>query len=119
MLSLETSKKLKDAGLKWKPKYLDQWTYQNGQAGKPLTGDYEDRMVIEYTNHFIWLPRLDQILAEIEARGYQWRLDHLDGRYCMQISNINIKGTNVRAFYDISPKESAAAALLWILEQEQ
>ncbi len=74
MISLETAQKLKDAGLRWEPKEGDCWC-----NGMWMAINYYLELV---TGHLlvkkeaIWLPRLDQLLAEIEKRGFDIDLMH-------------------------------------------
>lgn len=97
MLSIETAKKLKDAGLVWNP-------------------DIGDIFFIE--EEWLFAPRLDQLLAEIEKRGYGWKLEkfHAYNLRRMQIYKIN---DLLGCFEADSPEEAAAQALLWILEQKK
>lgn len=86
MLSLELAEKLSKAGLAWEQKFGDIiWDWHE-----------EDYVVIDQGKcidpwYAVWLPRLDQLLAEIEKRGY----GYFDGD---------------------SLEEAARQALLWILE---
>ena len=66
----------------------------------------------------LWLPRLDQLLAEIEKRL------QINERWILGQDFITIlKETadcDEAVYHDVadSPEEAAAQALLWILEQE-
>jgi hypothetical protein len=129
MLSLEMAKKLKSAGLKWEPKQDDR-VYCNEpgfigktgticQAGYPFLGTrvniaLDDNSIAVFDSRkLINAPRLDQILAEIEARGYGWGIDGLG--YCQLFRS----GYMVKVVRADSPEEAAAQALLWIMEQDK
>ena len=72
MISLETAKKLKEAGLKWnetKQGELYHASFKDGSNGIFVV-DHDGQK--KYGNS-VWLPRLDQLLAEIEGR--EWDID--------------------------------------------
>jgi hypothetical protein len=128
MLSLDTSKKLKDAGLEWEhPQIGDMYSYgdseifvirPNGKAG------------LEPPKHLlvdaIWLPSLSQLLAEIVIKEWGYRLsstwveDELSGFECLISRREEIKPGKWKLeeheFRADSPEEAAAQALLWILK---
>jgi hypothetical protein len=61
----------------------------------------------------LWLPRLDQLLAEIEGQGWKWGL-LFEGQIDVT------SGNQHKSFYAAdSPEEAAAQALLWIYEQRR
>lgn len=65
----------------------------------------------------LWVPCLDQLLAEIEKRGYVWDISlnpAQDHKYACWV--VNKDGHNC-PFAD-SPEEAAALGLLWILSKE-
>ena len=139
MISLEIAKKLKEAGLKWEPKAGDWFYRKDGVRGfvtDANMGDWwavfppdgkEVAFCIEEADRFIFAPRLDQLLAEIDTRGY-----------CFEISNMAISSSKPRetlysckvfpkkragvdddddfVAYDETLINAAASALLWILE---
>lgn len=119
MISLELAKKLKAAGLKWEPKQGDcYWDVDykkvrhTGRPGKLL-----------WVSWHIWLPSLSQLLAEIEARDYQWNLckntmRFKNGYYDIAIYQGGIPWAYHTPFAVDTPAEAAGQALLWILEQE-
>ena len=125
MLSLETSQKLNDAGLFTKIHKGDAYYRFDGK----LT------LYLDWTTAPIspsWLcPRLDQILSEIEARGYSYTLERHgskdDVRYSLLLMEWDEKVAEIDFgngwsplidFYANTPEEAAAAALLWILERD-
>lgn len=123
MLSLETAKKLKDAGMQWEPNYAD--LYQLIIEGIENIYCYDESILacLEINRYNpTWIPRLDQLLAEIEKRGYNWNIGSGEfwpdkPKYCMGL--FGEEGQYIKGqFYGDSPDESAAQALLWILEQE-
>lgn len=69
----------------------------------------------------VWTPSLSQLLAEIEARGWGYGLDHSfsSKKYRFGIyRGINGRDFKGKNFWGATPDEAAAQALLWILEQE-
>jgi hypothetical protein len=129
-MKLETAQKLKDAGLPWMPELLDTYVFtkfeESGELSVCIPKTYENvnnlngLLLIDAEDEtgLLWLPRLDQMLAEIEKRGYGWKLEkfHAYNLRRMQIYKIN---DLLGCFEADSPEEAAAQALLWILEQER
>ena len=125
MLSLELVKRLKELGLGWEPQegdFLYYHTYgEESELGVISDSDMgehrEESLDNIYTGEWIFAPRLDQLLAEIEGRGYGWKLEkfHAYNLRRMQIYKIN---DLLGCFEADSPEEAAAKALIWILEQE-
>lgn len=126
MLSLETAKKLKDAGLQWEPQIGD-WFYNSHGYVFDTTLDLLNEVTVlinsfarSYANRtIVFAPRLDQMLVEIEKRGWTWMLyaPNDEGKYGIDIGNGSIYDNNKTILAD-SPDEAAAQALLWILEQQ-
>jgi hypothetical protein len=128
MISLKTARKLKEAGLKWEPQagdmyhwesLTDGWEMRTVQECEIVNALYE---IMELITEGEWLfaPRLDQLLAEIEKRGYAWELsvDEADKPpYAICIFSTP-REIGQKWFTADSPEEAAALALLWILEQE-
>lgn len=112
MISLELAKKLKEAGLEWEPQRGD-WYYFGDDGELHLLRVATPRPVPEVV---YFAPRLDQLLAEIEGRGYGWKLEkfHAYNLRRMQIYKIN---DLLGCFEADSPEEAAAEALLWIYER--
>jgi hypothetical protein len=82
------------------------------RKGKQIAGFKETIASIE---KMLWLPRLDQLLAEIEKRGYRWDIQMTKTRYVCGLST-----PGVRVYpdqYGDTPEDAAAQALLWILNQ--
>ena len=110
---------MKEAGLKWEPKLGDIFVgYFNNELGTSSTD-------IVLSNNFgkpgpehIWFPHLDQLLTEIERRGYGWKLEkfHAYNLRRMEIYKVN---DLLGCFEDNSPEEAAAQSLLWILQKEE
>ena len=133
MISLKTARKLKEAGLKWEPQagdmyhwesLTDGWEMRTVQECEIVNALYE---IIELITEGEWLfaPRLDQMLAEIEKRGWEWELGILtlnDGRtYMIDVALeelIKTESEEWKSFVADSPEEATAQALLWILKQE-
>ncbi len=87
MISLESAKKLKDAGLKWEPQWGDVFNIPS-VFSDGITMLMDANMIESYRRkepednwpdaifRYIWFPRLDQLLAEIEKRGWDIDLMH-------------------------------------------
>jgi hypothetical protein len=125
MIDLETAKKLKDAGLIWKENAGDWYKVDN--YSKRLLGYYEKISPVVRVQA-VWLPRLDQLLTEIEGRGYGYNLYSVgtpDEIACdfellywdAQDRCWETEGRFVCNVTD-SPEEAVAAALLWVIEHE-
>ena len=70
----------------------------------------------------LWLPRLDQLLAEIYARGYEYSLHGPNNNYLdlPKTPWIAISKKQDAWIFDAdTPDEAAAEALLWILSQKE
>lgn len=128
-MKLETAQKLKDAGLPWMPELLDTYVFtkfeESGELSVCIPKTYESvnnlngLLLIDAEDEtgLLWLPRLDQLLAEIEKRGY---FMDLSGPYNTGEWRIILGGSvSDPHFYADTPEEAAAQALLWILEQER
>lgn len=131
MITLELAQKLKDAGLKWEPHREDKYTFEpvlvpKGTKNPEMIEIQSDRYVLDnacavgrYTRftpaNSIWLPSLEQLLEEIEKRGWK--------NNCMLSSRdkeeyqctISQKGHDSLKFYGATQEEAAGYALLWIL----
>jgi len=128
MLSLETAKRLKEAGLEWEPQNYDFYVMTIFEI--PLITCMSDKWtvksvrkdVLEFGDERrVWLPRLDQILAHIEKLGYWLFLwGTANGRYCVELIKHHADGYGSKCidfFYNESLEEAAAEALLWILRE--
>jgi hypothetical protein len=124
MISLETAQKLKAARLKWEPQVLD---FYQLYAGKPyreticLRADMLESAIKWADDEvIIFLPRLDQLLAEIEKRGWIADSVAVDGGYACDIAWLSeTVHTKYHTFKGATREEAAALALLWILEQKK
>lgn len=104
MISLELAQALRDAGLKRE--------FMIGDSASDSK-----------TTNPIWLPRLDQLLDEIEKRGYAYVVHskdfHITEDYvlfeCYLIDDTSMH----KSFRATTIKEAAAQALLWILKEGQ
>ncbi|HBC94365.1 MAG TPA: hypothetical protein DCZ10_16065 [Pelotomaculum sp.] len=116
LISIEKAKALKDAGLRWVAKGGDCYFYANGE----FTGDFiiksdPGEPVVRQMDCQIWLPRLDQLLTEIEKRRYRgmWSAGKChDGKYFVCLYPVKL-------FHGDTPEDVVADALLWILRQER
>ncbi len=126
MISLEIAQKLKEAGLEWEPKFGDHYiipaVFEEG-----LHGVMDTKQIMSYHKNpkeweesirgFVFTPRLDQLLAEIEKRGYKWFLETDRETYFIRI----IKPGDTKEpvsfkAYAKSLVDAAAEALSWVLE---
>lgn len=130
MLSINTCKKLNDAGLKWEPQYGDFYCWPTTQERWDIlifdaNGYYcEPGEGITHTKRYgIWLPRLDQLLAEIYKQGCGLHLSKFGESNCFTIwedeCRFDKTDDTEHNFKADSPSEAAAQALLWILEQRR
>lgn len=120
MLSLETARKLKVAGLKWEPQKGD-WIYNYHGFVSRITLDCVENTEVDqwvalmdnYCNRtVIFAPRLDQLLAELRKHSRFVKITWLimEEKWCCVIDSRN-------QFIADSPEEATAQALLWIYEQ--
>jgi len=129
MISLEKAKALKEAGLRWEPKRFDLFTdgTKTWEVLEVYTGEGDIRWIrgiggwVTYGKNFTFLPRLDQLLGEIEKRGWEYACySKWEGKY-----NIEVYKTDrphnifIRHKTDAdTPEDAAAEALLWIMKEE-
>jgi hypothetical protein len=129
MISLELAKKLKDAGLKWEPKEGDWYIIFGDEeqflevCGTELHRtdrciDSVKRLYRIAPGELCFIPSLSQLLAEIEKRGYEWDLE-FDIGGCHKYSCTISSDTHYEFMPADTPEETAAQALLWILERGQ
>ncbi len=116
VISLETAKDLKDAGLEWEPQMLDfHRTYLWGKPSVCCIAD-ETSLALISNNHIafedgaLWIPRLEQLLQEIEKRRYGTINLHNAAGYTKWRIFVGLKEHR-----GDSPEEAAAQALLFIL----
>ena len=121
MISLETAKKLKEAGLEWEPKFGDYYkipvVFEDG-----MTEVMDIKQVMSYhknpeeweesINSFVFIPRLDQLLAEI-YETYNFTL-HSSGYIVLRKKG---SGMVAEHFHSDTLENAAAEALLWIYER--
>lgn len=113
MISFETAKALKEAGLQWKPQIGD-WFYTNHRRYVHMVIDLSELQVQE---DYVFDPRLDQLLAEIDKRGYSWELSLDDVDVPPYAICLVMPTRNRKWFTADTPEEAAAQALLWILRK--
>jgi len=130
-VSLELARKLKEAGLRWEPKICDLYyspDAPNGWENIPIRVLHENYELLKQEQKekgILWAPRLDQLLAEIEAQRYQWSLHYIAdfNRYhvFLKILKNNLPMEDfLRIDYDVyadTPEDTTGQALLWILER--
>lgn len=141
MISLETAKALKEAGLEWEPKVGD-WFYWNEEPNLVTSCDdiYIWSNVAAWRlecDYLIFAPRLDQLIKEGVKRGYWiaivpyptktkviWEAllyTWWNGDFCELTEKEFMEGdkSNVPLFVHDFPEEAAAQALLWILQNKR
>jgi len=125
MISLELAKKLKNAGLRWVPKRGDWCYFEDVGLIQPLlVTSYKAKHWLNDEDDIIWLPRLDQLLAEIEKRGYYPHIAKMPTGECIS-SPYRVDENGY--YYEVvaaerkadTPEDAAGQALLWILERER
>ena len=126
MISLETARKLKDAGLPWEPQIGDWYSYESYLGpGKTenITTIVRPVSGLEWSHGFtdnkppedaIWLPRLDQLLTEIERRRYKWTMRKYNKGVSVEI-RLELED---RGWGSETAEEGTAEAVLWLLGQE-
>jgi hypothetical protein len=132
MISLETAKALKDAGLKWKPQEGDYCYYDDKlelQLGECLKATRKLHNLTAKQPEYkelapIFAPSLSQLLQEIEKRGYLWDMSNLGGEFNVMLWDVRngkeIEEDEKESYNDCETivEEAAAQALLWILNQK-
>ena len=119
MISLELAQKLKAAGLEWTPKNGD--CFYDGCIGPLLVCHHlalNDNWVDKAANG-TFAPRLDQLIAKIEARG--WEADSVQhkGKYACDIAYLSdTVHTKYQTFAGETREDAAGLAYLWIMEQD-
>lgn len=129
MIGLELAKKLKEAGLEWEPQIGDMFYFKTFKDwGIDAINSEDVNNNLDETRDFIeegfWIlaPRLDQLLAEIEKRGFIWALDvsATNGNkvigYAMNIAT-SLDWEEEEEFRSDFPEEAATEALLWICDR--
>ena len=129
MISLETAKKLKKAGLKWEPETCDTyyWPRKFNNPVQVMHRDFDLLQKEQDTKGIVWAPRLDQLLAEIERREYYavLRTCSFNQELSKEQCRVSVwkEGDPIHkkphGWYADTPDEAAAQALLWILEREK
>lgn len=124
MISLEMAKALKDAGLEHEIQKGDWywWNNKHNGTGAPILLLVRDPEYDTLEEGDVFAPRLDQLLAEIEARGYWWNLIKQKVESGKPLAHIELMKQGVYQetplFMCDSPEEATAQALLWILMEE-
>lgn len=126
MLSLETSKKLREAGFPQSFAHYDR-VYYEGFMQSVIDFDHDNGNKVWITGYNIpvnisscvFAPDLDQMLAWIEAKGYAYSLFNTLPYYRFSLSKIMGEFLDSRQikFQADSPEEAVAQAVLWIIEQ--
>lgn len=124
MISLELAQKLKDAGLVWEPKAFD-WVCTGDEVfpilGMRQLGKTQLYRTLEgycCCTDLIYMPSLNQLLAEIVARGYIVSI-HITKDKSLCVLRDGMEDDDVvqsRMSSSDTPEDAAAKALLYILE---
>jgi hypothetical protein len=112
MISLELAKRLRELGIEGRAECV---SCHFGMGVKRFTA-----WPIE--QEFYICPSLDQLLGEIEARGYKWSLKLLNRpqyRVVLSPDGLTLGGNGSSVFDADTPEEAAGRALLWILEAKE
>jgi len=137
MISQEKALALKEAGLQWEPKPGDWYSYPEG---KPCLVAFQSTIseYIQVTNttdesfpntrlmtisellkeKTVWLPRLDQLLAEIEKLGWEYSVGLWSERTHQRYECVVVKSNKRLVFFGETPKDAVTDALLWILKND-
>ena len=121
MLSLETAKNLKIAGLEWAYEYgfPKDCVYYKGKLHEVDGPGADNTFRLAPWGNYVkqdyiaFAPRLDQLLAEIEKREYAWEMM----RGVIEVWHRYLSRGH-KKFVTETTDEAAAQALLWIIEQE-
>lgn len=138
MITTELAMKLRDAGLKWEPQVGDQYTFEplivqplvkrpNQPPFLTITADCYSLnnpcAVRRYRTpppHSVWLPRQEQLLAEISRRSVEAVCEpagtEQQGEFRCTISTT---GQPPRSFWGATPEEATGQALLWIISSQK
>ncbi len=120
MISLSKARQLKSAGLRWRWEHGDFFVIGYEQENPEVrvctrggySGDYHGD-----EEEDVWFPRLDQLLAEIEGRGYMVWLKRKRNVWTIRLRKQG-QGWGRPFIADVG-EDAAADALIWILEQEE
>jgi len=122
MISLEKARALKEAGLVWELQegdWFSEPTFAGGRTdtlfGQGFEWDDDD----DKNGDHIWLPRLDQMLAEIEKLGYKYSLNYSEREYFVSISKREHGCLISETFRADTPEDATSDALLYLLGREQ
>ena len=124
MISIDKAKQLKELGLQWNPKCGDWYKTDYWPTPTLLTADTTRMDNKEINSRFerinkddntVWLPRLDQLLDEIEKYNYVYSLIKVGGlgKYNM-IIKLQGSGSSSQFYHSIR-EDAFADALIWIL----
>ena len=136
MLSLEKARALKEVGLAWEPKEGDWLFYDQKnlivlsvqECNIIATCGVLPFAIFEYQERaLVWLPRLSQLLAEIELHGYTWEIGlatsrggsldpgvHKSGYWCEAFKGGRLAH---RVILAETREDAAAEVLLMILKE--
>lgn len=120
MISLDKARRMKELGLKWEPKKFDLFT--NGdevlvvlytETGLNKTLFIKTQYGLCMGDGWIWLPRLEQLLAEIERHVKFVKITKLimEKKWLALVDG--------EQFMADDPADAAADALIWIISQKE
>jgi len=119
MISLELAQKLKNSGLQWEPQNGDIYWHNN----EPLVCCFEcTAFSEEKIKVCVYMPRLDQLLSEIEKHGYDYKFRYKSKEkkyiFVLLLKEIFPCVRECVEYITDTPEDAAGQALLWVLEQE-
>ncbi len=135
-VSVEMARKLKEAGLEWKPKPLDNFVHNGCEM---YVWHFDGEMVVcklplLYFGHrwdgterlgldeCVWLPSLSDLMAWLEERGWCLNIGYNCCSRGLKYCDIKpVASDNFDAIKELTSgtwEDSAAKAVLWVLEQE-
>ena len=107
MLSLDLARKLKAKGLKHKPEDGDVYWVSEVEEMMVIAGAFEPE------DEDVWVPRLDQLLAEVERQGYRWKLVFDGDSYYFRFTGVWVPRLECCKYN--APEDAVADGLLCVI----
>lgn len=123
-ITLDLAVKLKESGFPWEPKVGDWYYFMGNESPSQIIIPYNN---VENVRHGTFAPRLDDLLAWIEAQGYGYRQRTTDcpetypayRHYIALTKWIDGNSVKVAEFWGKSREDAAAQAVIYILGQQK